>query len=239
MDPLPYCGAAPVPGLLWTRWNLDPALLAAMAALAAAHLRTAPRRTPALAAWALLALLFVSPFCALTSALFAARTLHHIVLIGVVPPLLLLAGIRLPRLPAGPAALLHFAILWAWHLPAAYALALASTPAYWLMQASLLASALALWRAILARGPALPPLAALAFTTAQTGLLGALLTFIPAPLYAFHLATTWPWGLSPLADQQLAGALMWTLGALPTLAAAAALAALRLARPAPATVAAP
>jgi putative membrane protein len=231
MDPLPYCGAPPVPGLLWTRWNTDPALLAALAAVAFAHLRTAPRRAPGLAAWALLAILFVSPFCALTSALFAARTLHHILLVGIVPPLLLLAGLRLPRLPALPAALLHFAILWAWHLPAAYALALSSTPAYWLMQASLLASALALWRAILPPGAAFPALAALAFTTAQTGLLGALLTFIPVPLYAFHHATTWPWGLSPLADQHLAGALMWTLGALPTLVAAAALAAQRLARP--------
>ena len=126
-------------------------------------------------------------------------------------------------------------ILWAWHAPAAYALALADTTIYWLMQAALLSSAVALWRTILAlAAPIGAALAALALTLAQTGLLGALLTFARAPLYAFHHATTWPWGLSPLADQQLAGALMWTLGALPYLAAALALVASRLTPSAPA-----
>jgi putative membrane protein len=54
----------------------------------------------------------------------------------------------------------------------------------------------------------------------QMGLLGAILSFAPEPAYLPHLATTQAWGLSPLADQQLAGAAMWTLGALPYLLAA-------------------
>jgi putative membrane protein len=46
-------------------------------------------------------------------------------------------------------------------------------------------------------------------------LLGAVLTFAPAPLYAIHLTAPLAWGLSPLADQQLAGLLMWVPAGLP------------------------
>jgi putative membrane protein len=49
------------------------------------------------------------------------------------------------------------------------------------------------------------------------GLLGALIVFAPGPLYLVHLASTASWGLSPLADQQLAGLLMWVPASLPYL----------------------
>jgi len=49
------------------------------------------------------------------------------------------------------------------------------------------------------------------------GLLGALIVFAPRPLYVVHLASTTAWGLSPLADQQLAGLLMWVPATLPYL----------------------
>jgi len=52
---------------------------------------------------------------------------------------------------------------------------------------------------------------------AQMGVIGALLVFAAQPLYAAHEATTWPWGLTPLADQQLAGLIMWVPGAVPYL----------------------
>jgi cytochrome c oxidase assembly factor CtaG len=39
--------------------------------------------------------------------------------------------------------------------------------------------------------------------------LGALLAFSARPLFAEHLLSTLPWGLSPLEDQQLAGLMMW------------------------------
>src|SRR3546814_17486714 len=76
-----YCGAAPAPAELLARWNVDPVLLATLvaAALAGGHaLRSYPaRRRSFLAAIALLAVLFISPFCALTSALFSARVVHR------------------------------------------------------------------------------------------------------------------------------------------------------------------
>jgi cytochrome c oxidase assembly factor CtaG len=53
--------------------------------------------------------------------------------------------------------------------------------------------------------------------------LGALITFSPRPWYAAHLDTTAAWGLTPLADQQLAGAIMWVPAGVVYVAAALAL----------------
>ena len=50
---------------------------------------------------------------------------------------------------------------------------------------------------------------------ATGGLLGALLTFAPGAWYAHYLAIPSAAGLSPLADQHLAGAVMWLIGAIP------------------------
>ena len=87
-----YCGPAAVPGDLLVRWNFDPLLMAALAALAIviASGRVANTR----AGWTsllLMATIFISPLCALSSALFSARVLHHVLLIAAVAPLLALA----------------------------------------------------------------------------------------------------------------------------------------------------
>jgi putative membrane protein len=218
-----YCGPAPVPGDLWTRWNIDPALMGILAVLALFAVRN--NSSNSRAGWAavvLLAFVFISPLCALSSALFSARVLHHVVLIAAVAPLLALAfpQRRVRLLPLAVLVAAQAAILWLWHAPGAYAWGLASVPAYWLMQASLMGSAWLMWRAILApTTPAGAALLALVATVAQMGLLGALIVFAPGPLYWVHLASTAPWGLSALADQQLAGLLMWVPAALPYLGA--------------------
>jgi len=113
----------------------------------------------------------------------------------------------------------HAVMLWLWHAPGPYAWGLASVAGYWLMQLSLLASAWMMWRAIL--WPATPSglaLVALAVTIGQMGLLGALIVFASVPLYPVHFASTAAWGFTPLADQQLAGLLMWVPAMLPYLA---------------------
>jgi len=46
-------------------------------------------------------------------------------------------------------------------------------------------------------------------TLMHGGLLGALITMAPYPLYGAYLHHAEPWGLNPLEDQQLAGLLMW------------------------------
>jgi putative membrane protein len=216
-----YCGPAAVPDDLLTRWNFDPLLMAALAVLAIAI--TSGRAANARAGWAslvLMATIFVSPLCALSSALFSARVLHHVLLIAAVAPLLALA-FPMRRLPSPSLATLvglQAIILWVWHMPAPYGWALASVPVYWLMQASLLVSAWLLWRAIFV-STAQPgaALVALVATTGQMGLLAALIVFAPRPLYAVHFASTAAWGMNPLADQQLAGLLMWVPASLPYL----------------------
>lgn len=220
---LPYCGAAPEPAELWARWNLDPALLLVLALGVAAFVRwsgaDAARRRWFAAAVALIALLFVSPFCALSSALFAARVTHHVLLTALLAPLLVAAW---PARIGGGVALwagLHAVVFWGWHAPPVYGWALSSDVVYWLMQLSLLGSAFALWSAI-RTAPVPVAIAALLGTMVQMGLLGALITFAPAPLYAPHLLSTMAWGLTPLEDQQLAGLIMWAPGAAVYLAAA-------------------
>ena len=87
-----YCGPAAVPVDLLTRWNIDPLLVVGLATLAIVIARG--RVANARAGWAALALIaviFISPLCALSSALFSARVLHHVLLIAAVAPLLVLA----------------------------------------------------------------------------------------------------------------------------------------------------
>jgi putative membrane protein len=216
-----YCGPPATPGDLLTRWNLDPLLIAAFGALAIVI--ASGRVANARAGWGavgLLVVIFISPLCALSSALFSARVLHHVLLIAAVAPLLALA-VPMRRLASPPLAVLvgtHGIILWVWHLPGPYQWGLASVPSYWLMQASLLGSAWLLWRAILAPTTQFgPSLVALGATSAQMGFLAALIVFAPRPLYAVHFASTAAWGMTPLADQQLAGLLMWAPASLPHL----------------------
>ena len=211
----PYCGAAPGPGELLARWNFDPVLLLALAGASAAFLRwgSAERaqRRCFLAAMALCVLLFVSPFCALTSALFSARVVHHLVLTAAVAPLL--AWSWQGRVPGsiGSWVGLHAVVFWGWHAPLIYGAALSNDALYWLMQTSLLGSAFALWNAV--RRATIPgAVAALLGSMVLMGLLGALITFAGVPLYAPHLIGPVAWGYSPLEDQQLAGLIMWVPG---------------------------
>src|SRR5579884_1032066 len=94
--PLPYCGLPPLPGELLSRFNLDPVLMLALAALALLQIRyTADsRRWAAGAGWALAAAALLSPLCALSVSLFAARVGQHMVLILLAAPLIAFAWPR-------------------------------------------------------------------------------------------------------------------------------------------------
>lgn len=239
----PYCGSAPVPAEWLSRWNLDFTLLAALGVIALLHLTTlwretadgrAPRLGAAATAWALIAVMFISPLCALTSALFSARVAHHAVLVAVIAPLLVMslprawALTKLVRLGAF-AFVAHMVVLWFWHAPVPYAAALRDSRIFWVMELSLLFSAIWLWMCVFAPSGALGSMVGfLLGTVIQMGALGAILTFARVPLYAAHLSVTEPWGLSALQDQQLAGLIMWVPGAIPYLAAALALLANRI-----------
>nr|WP_314444283.1 cytochrome c oxidase assembly protein [uncultured Sphingomonas sp.] len=222
---LPYCGAAPIPADWLGRWNLDPLLLAGIAAVTVLLWRgaeTDSQRRYGLSAVALCLVLFVSPFCALSSALFTARVTHHVLLAALLAPLIVRAiPARLDRWP-GSLALwtgLQAVAFWLWHAPGLYAAALSSDLLYWVMQLTITGTALGFWAAV-RRTSGLSAVAALLVSTVQMGLLGALITFAGAPLYAPHFFTTEPWGLSALDDQQVAGLVMWAPSAGLYLAAA-------------------
>lgn len=240
----PYCGPAPLPEDLLSRWNLDPLLMIVMVGAALFHLHSLRqngefhrKRAPFAAVWLALAALFVSPLCALSSALFSARAGHHVALIALVAPIFVLslpARWRFATASGGALmtlVLVHTAIVWIWHAPAPYVAALSNDALFWIMQVSLLASAVALWLVLLSpTTPLISSLGGLIASTIQMGLLGALITFAKQPLYTPHFGSTEAFGLSALADQQLAGLIMWVPAALPYLGAALALGGARLAR---------
>lgn len=217
---LPYCGAAPIPSDWLGRWNGDPLLLLAFTVVGVWAWRPGDTKTIFWVGLVVLALLFLSPLCALSSALFSVRVAHHVVLTAVAAPLLLMG---LPHLVVrGSAAIwaaLHILLFWFWHAPALYAFALSSDLAYWAMQLLLLGSAMGFWGA-LRRASAPVAIGLLLAMMVQMGLLGALITFAGVPIYAPHYVSTFAWGLTPLEDQQLAGLIMWAPAAAFYLAAA-------------------
>lgn len=101
--------------------------------------------------------------------------------------------------------------LWLWHLPTLYEAALRLRLVHILEHTLFFSTALLFWWVVLRQslnryGSGL----LIIFSTAvQGGLLAALITFSPRPWYPLHAAVTASWGLTPLQDQQLAGALMW------------------------------
>lgn len=176
----------------------------------------------------------VSPLDALGHTLLSAHMVQHGLLVAVAPPLVALGrpgvalawalperwrhGARALR-PLGDrlsrptlAAVLHGVALWLWHAPAAFDAALAHPAVHVLEHVSFLGTALLLWGAIVgARGRrrAAPALGATFATLLHGGILGALITLAPQPIYHWYRGRTEVWGLGVLEDQQLAGLLMW------------------------------
>ncbi len=227
---IPYCGEAPLPELWLSRWNFDPVLCGALAVLAFLLWRPAAiqdvlavrQRNALRCAWALTVLLYVSPLCALSSAFFTVRVVHHMALVLVLAPLLafgLEPRLRRMPMPLWTCTAIAAIAFWTWHVPAPYAAAMSSVAIYAMMQFTILGSALGFWIAV-RRTNLAGALAAILVTTVLMGLLGALITFATRPLYAPHFASTLGWGIAPLEDQQLAGILMWAPGSIAYLVAA-------------------
>lgn len=152
----------------------------------------------------------------------ALHMVQHMLLLVVVAPLAVLARplaqwravagratdrgwravLRLGRQPMA-CALLQAAAIWLWHVPVFYMAAVEHTGWHVLEHACFLFGGWLFWWSVLRPGRSGAPQAALAllFTVMHTGLLGALLTFARAPLYGGESRE--------LADQQLAGLVMW------------------------------
>jgi putative membrane protein len=222
---IPYCGAAPAPGELLERFNLDPVLIVSLAVVASGHLLAilaADRRGRCYAAcgWLVAAAAFISPLCALSVSLFSARVAQHMLLILVAAPLIAVALPLRSRAsgtwPLWTAGAAFMVALWAWHMPTPYAATFSATSLYWAMHISLFGSGIVLWSELI-HHPARHTAAALSvglLTSMQMGLLGAVLTVARRALFYPHYLTTQAWGLTPLQDQQLGGTLMWVPGIL-------------------------
>lgn len=108
-------------------------------------------------------------------------------------------------------AYLHGFMIWFWHIPTFYMLAIENPWVHVFEHACFLITAVWFWWACLyaSREKSAFALLALLFTLMHTGFLGALLTFGNEPFYGES---------RDLGDQQLAGLIMWVLGGIPYIA---------------------
>jgi cytochrome c oxidase assembly factor CtaG/cytochrome c2 len=119
--------------------------------------------------------------------------------------------------------LMHPLVVWVlltvalcfWHLPGPYDAAVRNEWLHDLEHLSFLLVSLQFWTLVIepyGQRRALGYGAAVVFVVSAgfvMGMIGAVLTFAPAPLYGAYLHTTQAYGLTPLDDQQLAGIIMW------------------------------
>lgn len=161
----------------------------------------------------------------------AAHMTQHMLFIVVITPLWVLAR-PLPQIVAGGgkalalvwqpmlrfalhpvlAAWVHGAVIWFWHIPVFYLLALDNPWWHLIEHACFIVSGGLFWWAVLNSAHRTAPwaLLGLLLTLMHTGFLGAILTFAREPLYGVGRG---------LEDQQLAGLIMWVAGAIPYLIA--------------------
>jgi cytochrome c oxidase assembly factor CtaG len=229
---------ATLPHDVWTSWGLAPEVVLPLLLAAGLYVLglSALRRRSGVeavrpwqiacfaAGWLALVVAVVSPLCRMAATLASAHMVQHVILVAVAPPLLVLgtAGPILGGVPrwcgwlATPmvASLLYGAAVWFWHAPLPYQAALLTESLHLLMYATLIGAALLFWRSLIAATWLEPDryggaVVSALVTTIHTGLLGALLTFAPAPWYPLLGPRAASWGLSALEDQQLAGLIMW------------------------------
>ena len=105
---------------------------------------------------------------------------------------------------------LHGMVVWIWHAPGLYELAVRSEPVHTLQHAMFVSTSVLFWWGLVYGRYGRAGYGAAVFyvftTAIHTGILGALLTFAPSPMYGIYAT---PGHHDPLGDQQLAGLVMW------------------------------
>ena len=108
---------------------------------------------------------------------------------------------------------LHGAALWVWHIPLLYEAALRSTGVHALQHLCFLLTATLFWWGMMhGRYGRIGYGVAVVYvflTAVHSSVLGALLAVAPSLWYPAYAETAAPWHIDALADQQLAGLLMW------------------------------
>jgi putative membrane protein len=187
--------------------------------------------------WTALALALISPLHWLGERLFTAHMIEHTAIVAVATPLMACArptaellwamphgtririarGMRHPAvvdgwaIAASPlvATAAHGAILWLWHLPAAYDLVITHIAIHRMQHLGFAVTGLVFWWSLLRSGRDGLAVLCLFASFMHTGLLGLILTIAGRPLYPEQTALASQFGLTPLEDQQLAGLVMW------------------------------
>jgi putative membrane protein len=116
------------------------------------------------------------------------------------------------------------ATLWLWHLPTLYQAAVRHSLVHLLEHATMLGASLLFWWVVLqpaGRRRVNGGVAVLLVfaTKVQSATLGALITFVPNPLYPIYEPGAALWGMTALQDQHLAGLIMGTVSGLAFLVA--------------------
>ena len=125
--------------------------------------------------------------------------------------------------------LLHAIALWTWHIPVLFETALADGAVHFIQHMSFLGTAaLFWWGMVYGRYGRLGYGVAILYvflTALHNTILGALLTIAPVAWYRSYELTALQWQVDALADQQLAGLIMWVPSGVAFLVAGLALAA--------------
>ena len=163
--------------------------------------------------------------------LFSAHMAQHVLLGDIAPLLTLLALSRVIMRPAtrrlarleqalGPLAapttglVLWFGLVYLWHIPALYVAALESAPVHALEHLSFFAAGVAVWWPLIQPVPmrrrlsGLATFAYIAVAKVGLGVLGLYLVWSQSVAYFYYERVPRIWGLSPLEDQNVGGALM-------------------------------
>jgi cytochrome c oxidase assembly factor CtaG len=173
----------------------------------------------------------VSPLDALADQLFFAHMVQHMLLLDLAPILGIVGLTKVILRPitravadlerkAGPLAhpafalLLYVGVIWAWHVPAAYDLAVKQPLVHVLEHISFVLAGSLYWWHLLSpirarlRLDGLGPIAYMAGTKLFIGALGMGLAFAPSALYPYYVHHARVWGISALSDQGIAGLVM-------------------------------
>src|SRR6266513_700687 len=227
--------------LAWDRWNVHLSVAAGLVLLGGLYvylggLRSARRHVASfVGALVVLFLALNGPLHNLSdSYLFSAHMAQHLVLTLVFPPLLLYgtpAAVMRPLVrrrwvfgfahwATRPliAGVLFSVPITLWHFPQFYQAALEHHPLHIVQHLVFIATAVIMWWPIVSPVPELPrasypmQLLYLFVLGLPMSLAGAMITLAEQVLYPFYSAAPRVWGLTPLADQQLGGLLMWVVG---------------------------
>jgi cytochrome c oxidase assembly factor CtaG len=173
----------------------------------------------------------ISPLDNLADQLFFMHMIQHMLLLDIVPILGILGFTKVILRPmtraigdlerrAGPlahpafAVLLYVSVIYAWHIPAAYDLAVTHPLVHVLEHTTFVLAGGLYWWHLLSpirarmRLDGLGPIVYMAGTKLFVGALGMGLAFAPSALYPYYVHHARVWGISAIEDQGIAGLIM-------------------------------